>query len=120
MHVILLILGGLVTLAGVAMLAFAIPNNAFDLGNTLIIAGTTAVVGGLGLIALSEAVRQLRRIAESLLAQPVGRMPQAKDYAEPLPNGAPAAPRIPFPPKPEPRHRARSEPRVDMAPSLDA
>jgi hypothetical protein len=126
MYLILLILGVVATLAGGAMLAFGIANNAFDLGNTLIIAGTTAFVGGLCLVALSEAVRQLRRIAESLMARPVGRTPRASESFEPASIDAPAAPpRIPFPPKPEPRHRAPApavhpEPRLDIAPSLDA
>lgn len=126
MYVSLLILGVMVTLAGAAMLAFGIPINEFGLGNTLIIAGTAAFVGGLILIGVSEAVRQLRRIAESLLARPVGQMPRGNNLFEPVSNGAPpAAPRIPFPPKSEPRHRAPApaispEPRLDIVPSLDA
>lgn len=128
MYVILLILGVIVTLAGGAMLAFGVSNNAFELGNTLIIAGTVAFVGGLALIALSEAVRQLRRIAESLMVRPVGRMPRASEHFEPAPSDAPpVAPRIPFPPRPEPRRRApvaapamQPEPRLDIAPSIDA
>jgi hypothetical protein len=125
MYLILLMLGVVVTLAGAAMFGFGVTNNAFDLGNTLLIAGTTALVGGLLLIALSETVRQLRRIAESLMARPVGQMPRADDLFEPVSTGAPpAAPRIPFPPKPEPRHRAPMpavppEPRLDVAPSID-
>ncbi|MEA2986977.1 MAG: hypothetical protein QOD94_3231, partial [Alphaproteobacteria bacterium] len=126
MYVSLLILGVMVTLAGAAMLAFGIPINEFGLGNTLIIAGTAAFVGGLILIGVSEAVRQLRRIAESLMARPVGQMPRGNDLFEPVSHGAPpAAPRIPFPPKPEPRRRMPMpvmppEPRLDTAPSLAA
>src|SRR5215208_1680994 len=124
MYLSALILGVMVTLAGATMLAFGIPINEFGLGNTLIIAGTTAFVGGLILIALSEAVRQLRRIAKGLLARPVGRVPRANELFDPVAD-APAAPRIPFPPKPEPRRRAPTperhpEPRLDIAPSLDA
>ena len=126
MYVSLLILGVLVTLAGAAMLAFGIPINEFGLGNTLIIAGTAAFVGGLILIGLSEAVRHLRRISEGLLARPVGQMPRGDHLFEPVSKGAPpAAPRIPFPPRPEPRRRAPAppispEPRLDVVPSLDA
>ena len=47
MHMILLALGIVVTVAGGAMAGFGIANNGFDIGNTLISAGTTAVVGGL-------------------------------------------------------------------------
>jgi hypothetical protein len=126
MYLILFILGVMVTLAGGAMLAFGASNNGFDLGNTLIIAGTTAFVGGLALIALAEAVRQLRRIAESLMARPFGRMPRANEAFDSATGDAPpVAPRIPFPPKPEPRHRApapalQPESRLDLVPSLDA
>lgn len=126
MYVSLLILGVMVTLAGAAMLAFGIPINEFGLGNTLIVAGTAALVGGLILIGVSEAVRQLRRIAESLLAGPVGQTPRGNNLFEPVSSGAaPAAPRIPFPSKPEPRRRAPArtfapEPRLDIVPSLDA
>jgi hypothetical protein len=116
-----------VTLAGAAILAFGVSNNSFDLGNTLIIAGTTAFVGGLILIALSDAVRQLRRISESLMARPVGRMPRANDLLEPVSTDAspmPAAPRVPFPPKPGMRDRVPApappfEPRPDVAPAED-
>ncbi|HET7681543.1 MAG TPA: hypothetical protein VFK79_15570 [Xanthobacteraceae bacterium] len=125
MYLSLLVLGVLVTLAGAGMLAFGIPINEFGLGNTLIIAGTAAFVGGLILIGVSEAVRQLRRIAESLMARPVGQMPRGDHLFEPVASGAPpAAPRVPFPQKPEPRRRAPApampEPRLDIAPSLAA
>jgi hypothetical protein len=112
----------MVTLAGAGMLAYGIPINEFGLGNTLIVAGTTAFVGGLILIALSDAVKQLRRIAEGSMARP----PRSNELFEPAPNGrqAAASPRIPFPPKPEPRVRVPmpampSEPRLDTAPSID-
>jgi hypothetical protein len=127
MSLSLLILGVFVTLAGAAMLAFGVSNNSFDLGNTLIIAGTTAFVGGLILIALSDAARQLRRISESLMARPVGRVPRANDLFEPVSSAAspmPAAPRVPFPPKPGMRDRVPApappfEPRPDVAPAED-
>ena len=129
MYASLLILGVMVTLSGAAMLAFGIPINEFGLGNTLIIAGTAAFVGGLILIGVSEVVRQLRRLADGLMARPVGQMPRGNDLFEPVSHGAPpAAPRIPFPPKSDPRRRMPTpampamppEPRLDTAPSLDA
>jgi hypothetical protein len=49
-------------------------------------------------------------------------MPRANEPFEAAPGDAPPlSPRIPFPPKPEPRHRAPAppEPRLDIAPSLD-
>jgi hypothetical protein len=124
MHLSLLILGVILTLAGAAAVAFGIPINEFGLGNTLIIAGTTGFVGGLILVGLSQAVRQLRRISESLMYPDAG-MPRIGDPPEavhsPFPAPAAAAPRIPFPPKPDLRPRTSTLPpeaRLDIAPSI--
>lgn len=65
MRMSLLILGLVTAAAGFIAIGFGIPVNAFSLGNTLIMAGTTAVVGGFLLIGLSAVVHQLRRIAET-------------------------------------------------------
>jgi hypothetical protein len=115
---VLLVLGVIVTLLGAAMVAYGIPINEFGLGNTLIIAGTTAIVGGLILIALSNAVKQLRRIAENLAVGTGSGVRTAELFDA---DERPA--RIPFPPKPEPRVRppmqAPAEPRLAAAPSLD-
>lgn len=118
-------LGAVAVLIGAGMAAWGGPNNPNDMGNAFIIAGTTAIIGGLILIALAEAVRQLRHIADSLLARPVGRSPHDlfEPAAQPEPaSQEPAAPRIPFPPKVEPRKRAPMtvEPRLDVAPSIDS
>jgi hypothetical protein len=75
MSVVLLVVGLLITAAGFVTIGFGIPINAFSLGNTLIISGTVAVCSGLILIALSMAVRQLKRIAEALRSQ--AAMPKA-------------------------------------------
>jgi hypothetical protein len=66
MHTILLALGIAAIVAGGVMLGYGIPINEFGLGNTLILAGTTTIVGGLIVVALSIVVRQLTRIAASL------------------------------------------------------
>ena len=47
------------------MIGFGIPINEFGIGNTLISAGTTAVVGGLVLIGLGATLRELRALAET-------------------------------------------------------
>jgi hypothetical protein len=124
MHLSLLILGVILTLAGAAAVAFGIPINEFGLGNTLIIAGTTGFVGGLILVGLSQAVRQLRRISESLMYSDAA-IPRIDDLPEtvhtPFPAPAAAPPRIPFPPKPELRPRPPTLPpeaRLDIAPSI--
>ncbi len=102
MSVILFILGILVTGAGLLAIAFGIPINEFNLGNTLIVSGTVAFSAGLILIGLSAAVDQLAQIAKTLRGRPAARptaqppladqpMPVAVRPA-PLPAQAPAPP----------------------------
>jgi hypothetical protein len=73
MHVILLGLGIASVLAGAGMLGFGISNNEFGIGNALIGAGTTAVVGGLVMIGIAVAVGQLARIVNALDMQATGQ-----------------------------------------------
>ena len=73
MSVILLILGILVALAGVTTIILGIPINEFSLGSTLIIAGATALTGGLVLIGLSTVVSELNHLGEALRARPTAR-----------------------------------------------
>jgi hypothetical protein len=123
MYVSLYVLGIIVTAAGVAMVGFGIPINEFSLGNTLLISGTTALVGGLVLIALGAAVRQLCRIAEILMARPAPRVARPLDTFDSVMSGnsRPSPVRIPFPPKPssEGRGPAPVEPRLAAIPSID-
>ncbi len=122
----LLILGGMITVAGAAMIAFGIPNNAFDLGNTLIIAGTVAFVGGLILIGIAHVVKYLKHISDNMALNPAA-LPRVSGIAEPgassISHEPVASARVPFPPKPEPRSRAPAaiapEPHADMS-SLSA
>lgn len=91
MHLILLALGIAAIGAGGGMLGYGIPINEFGLGNTLILAGTTAIAGGLIVVALSVAVRQLTRIAARLEASEPAAMPAAtaeapqRGWADPIP-----------------------------------
>jgi hypothetical protein len=81
MHIVLLALGVIVTVAGGAMTAFGIANNAFDIGNTMISAGMTGVVGGLIIVALASVALELRAT----------RMPKAREPLRPAAAAAPAA-----------------------------
>ena len=63
MSVLLFVVGAIAVMVGVGMVGYGIPINEFSFGNTLIVAGTTAVVGGLIVIAIGVAVGQLRRIS---------------------------------------------------------
>jgi len=86
MSVILLALGILLTGIGVVVVGFGIPINESALGQTLIIAGATALVGGPILIGLGAAVAQLAQIAEGLKGRPAaartGRVAAAVQRAE--------------------------------------
>ena len=103
MSFVLLLVGILATATGVALIGFGIPINEFSLGNTLILAGTTALTGGLVIITLSRALSQLARIADALSGRrlpPAGMSGGADPYEPTLPaGGRPAASRAPLPPR---------------------
>ena len=81
MSFVLMVVGILATAVGVILIGFGIPINEFSLGNTLIVAGTTTLIGGLVIFALSRAVSQLTRIADAIISGgPVGSpTPSASD-----------------------------------------
>jgi hypothetical protein len=66
MYLIVLAMGVVTAIAGAIMIGFGIPINEFGIGNTLISAGTTAIVGGVVLIGLAATLRQLRAIADTV------------------------------------------------------
>jgi hypothetical protein len=106
MHVVLLALGLAISVAGIASIGFA-AFNAADLGNTLLIAGTIAIVGSLILIGLATAIRQLRRIAQALETRQIP--PGAAEAAPPPLLSVPLPePRV----EPEPE---RIEPKIEPA-----
>src|SRR5436190_21508846 len=95
--ILLLVLGIAASLTGLATVGFGVPIKEFSLGNTLIIAGTTALAAGLVLIGLALAVRQLQRIADALaprLPSPIARPTQGAHLAARHHAGRP---RRPFP-----------------------
>jgi len=103
MYPVLLSLSVIATAIGVFAIGFGIPIHEFSLGNTLIVAGTVAVMGGMILLGLASAVRQLRRIADGLGARPAPRRLAATegvDVAAVTPPRSAPGPRIPYPPKP--------------------
>ena len=66
MHVILLVLGLIMALAGLASVGFGLTTGGAGAGNPPDGAAMTALVGGLVLIGLASAIRQLRHIAQAL------------------------------------------------------
>ncbi len=103
MSVLLFVAGAIAVMIGVAMIGYGIPINEFSFGNTLIVAGTTAFVGGLIVFAIGAAVAQLQRISETLAGRTLLRPARPLDAFEPVVPAQTAAPtaRIPFPPKPK-------------------
>jgi hypothetical protein len=104
---ILLIVGIVVAAAGLTTIGFGIPINEFTLGNTLILAGTTALTGGLLLIGLSAAITELGRVAEGLrtriATRPAPRSAETSESASPpAPAIAPPAPAIAIAPAARP------------------
>ena len=120
MSVVLYVVGAIAVMIGVAMVGYGIPINEFSFGNTLIVAGTTAAIGGLVVGALGVAVAQLQRLTESLGGR-AGEQPEVSlDTFEPSPERRPAtAPgRIPFPPRPRPEPEKPAERPIAAAPAL--
>src|ERR1035441_10272111 len=118
MSVLLFVVGAIAVMVGVGMVGYGIPINEFSFGNTLIVAGTTAVVGGLIVFAIGAAVGKLQRIAETLATRTPVRSSRPIDMFEP-PAGSRAAPmpgRTPFPPKPKSEAAVReTQPPANMA-----
>src|SRR5262245_28921556 len=97
-------IGAFALFAGLLMIGFGIPINEFSFGNTLIMAGTTASVGGLIIIGLGVVAGQLRRVAETMAMLP-SRSALAPEDAlgtAHAPRPAPAQGRGPFAAGPAP------------------
>ena len=83
MHLILLLMGAVLTAAGAAMLRYAVPVEDVA-GAALFTSGVVAIVGALILAGLAAAVRSLVRIAERLHIQPLPLPPVAAVEREDL------------------------------------
>jgi hypothetical protein len=110
MSIVLYVIGVIAVILGTAAVAFGVPDSDFSFGNTLIIAGTTAAVGGLIVIGLGAVVARLQQVADGLAAQlPI--VPSRPMESFEAPSLRPQ--RAPFPPKPK-----AEEARETSAPDL--
>jgi hypothetical protein len=66
MSIMLSLLGIVIAAVGIAAIGFGIPINEFTLGTTLIVAGVSALTGGLILIGLAAVVAELGRLGEAV------------------------------------------------------
>ncbi len=122
MSVVLFVVGAIAVMSGVGMVAFGIPINEFSFGNTLIVAGTTATIGGLIVIGLGAAVGQLHRIAVMLAARTPARTGRPLEIVEAPPEtplATPPAAHAPFPPKPRPEPAMREPFEARVAPPTE-
>src|SRR5438045_1444412 len=110
MSVILLVVGIAITVAGAATIGFGVPINESALGQTLIMAGATGLVGGPLVVAVAAAISQLSQILEALKGRPAAaaRPAEAKQEVRrkaeaPAPEPRAPEPRLPEPRVPEPR-----------------
>jgi hypothetical protein len=104
MPVIFLVVGILVTGAGLATLGFGIPINDLAIGQMLILAGTTGFCAGLLLLGLAGVMSQLAQVAAALKAPPMRVAARAAE--------APARVEIPTPVPEMPQ--ARAEPQLPL------
>ena len=107
MSILLFGAGAVAFIAGAVMIGFGIPVNEFSFGNTLIISGSTAVMGGLIVVGLGAAVSHLQRIADAQLTRTPVRSSRPSNAFETTGTARPAAVpgRIPFPPRQKPEAR---------------
>lgn len=98
MSTLLFIIGAISLVLGTTTIGYGIPINEFSFGNTLIIAGTTAAVGGLIVIGLGAVVAHLNRLAQAMALRASPRPARAADVSEDEP--VPTTGRFPFAPKP--------------------
>jgi hypothetical protein len=118
MSLILLVFGILIAGAGLVAIAFGSTVSDSALGQSLIISGAIALVGGPMLMGVASVISQLSAIAESFRLRPAAQIPRLADARQPseaqrrpetletgprLPDPRASDPRPPEPLQPEPR-----------------
>jgi hypothetical protein len=100
MSVVLLLIGVVTTLAGLLLVAAGVTLHDGPIDAEAITPGTIAAIGGLLLIGMGLAVRELRRIERTLAQRPMPRAPRLADASERAAvEASDASVRIPFPSK---------------------
>ncbi len=101
MYLLLLVFGGALTAAGIALAASGVSIHERIFDATIVTPGVVAAVGGVLLIGLGLALRVLQRIEQALALRPMSRAAQPGAPAEPVATAERPSqpPRIPFPSK---------------------
>ena len=127
MHIVVLILGLAALVAGIAAAGFGLSIKEFSLGSTMLIAGTTAAVGGMVLIGIAAAVRELHRIAVALTSRQPPRFPRPGEPFDPYAPGTfrpgmtpPRAAPMPSPPMSPPPYGSPEGPARPRESKLEA
>jgi len=119
---VLMIVGALALVFGVAVVGFGIPVQEFSFGNTLIMAGATVATGGLVVIALGAVAGQLQHLNEALAHASIAAQPHEHEPFQPMtavaadehrpfePRGPANPPAFPMPAEPAPMLRNPDEP----------
>jgi hypothetical protein len=118
MSVTLLVVGVLLTGAGAAAVGFGISINTLPFGSTLILAGTTAAVGGLLMIGLAAAVAELTQIVKAARMRPSPAPTRAAEptlAVQPVPEAAARDVAAPEPHRLEPQQAPTSPPDVNVS-----
>jgi hypothetical protein len=111
MSIMLSLLGIVIAAVGIAAIGFGIPINEFTLGTTLIVAGVSALTGGLILIGLAAVVAELGRLGEAVRTRIAVAEPTASTMVVPPAPMVAVAARPPQTASP----RARAEAQVSEA-----
>jgi hypothetical protein len=118
MYALLLIFGAIIAAAGIALVGSGVSIQEHTFDPTVITPGAIAIVGGLILIGLGLAVRQLARIERVLAVRPIARpaLPEQAAVSVAATEQA-STPAIPFPPKPASEPAAQPQlPEIAPAP----
>ncbi len=99
MPLILLLLGVVTTIAGAVLVASGLTFHDGTFDTEAITPGTVAAIGGLLLIGMGLAVRELQRIERALAARPMPRTSRAGDGPVNTAKGIDPSVRVPFPSK---------------------
>ena len=100
MSLLLYVVGAVALVLGAITIGFGVSIE-LSFGNSLIVAGTSAAVGGLIVIGLGSVVAQLQRISEALATRTPMRPSRLPEMFEASGASHAGAARVPFPPKPK-------------------
>ncbi len=122
MYAFLLVLGAVITAAGLALVASSVSlqDHAFDVSN--VTPGVIAIIGGCILLGLAFVVRALLRVERALMTKPTPRAARPNEIPAEGSTERAAEPRIPFPRQPKTAETAASPATAEQTPiqaSLD-